>query len=241
MTTLPKTQAELARLIDHTLLKPEATAEQIDRLCDEASQFGFFAVCVNPMWVARCAARLSSTQSSSGVNSNNAAPAICSVIGFPLGTATSTNKAAESREAVLAGATEIDMVIPIGALIGGDIAYVQRDIASVVEATRGACPTALAKVILETRALSNDQIIAACRAAKSAGADFVKTSTGFHAAGGATVEHVQLMRDNAAGMKVKASGGIRDLPTAMEMIAAGADRLGLSASVAIAQSINLAS
>lgn len=224
------TRAQLARAIDHTLLKPEATAGQIDRLCDEALEHSFFAVCVNAMWVERCAARLEKSPKSPHVR-----PLVCSVVGFPLGATTTAAKAAETTEAVRNGAVEIDMVIAIGALLGGDTAYVQRDIAGVVEAARTANPNAIVKVILESRALSEAQIIAACGAALAAGATFVKTSTGFHAAGGATIDHVRLMRANSGGMKVKASGGIRDLPTALAMIEAGADRLGLSTSVAIVQ------
>ncbi|MBL8879749.1 MAG: deoxyribose-phosphate aldolase [Phycisphaerales bacterium] len=224
------TRAQLARTIDHTLLKPEAIAEQIDRLCDETLEHSFFAVCVNAMWVERCAARLAKSP-----KSPDARPLVCSVVGFPLGATTTAAKAAETTEAVRNGACEIDMVIPLGALLGGDAAYVQRDVAGVVEAARNANPDAMVKVILESRALSDSQIIAACGAARAAGAAFVKTSTGFHAAGGATVEHVRLMRANAGGMKVKASGGIRDLATALAMIDAGADRLGLSASVAIVE------
>lgn len=224
----PRTRAALARLIDHTLLKPEAAAAQIHQLCDEAIECGFFAVCVNPMWVERCVARLGRSAEGSAAH-----PVVCTVVGFPLGASTSTIKAAETREAICAGAAEIDMVLAIGALIAGDGDYVHRDIAAVVHAARRESSSVRVKVILETRALTDEQIIEACRAAGAAGADFVKTSTGFHAAGGATVEHIRLMRSHAAGMKVKASGGIRDLATALAMIEAGADRLGLSASVTI--------
>lgn len=234
MSRIPRTRIDLARCIDHTLLKPEATAAQIDQLCDEAIEHNFFAVCVNPMWVARSWARLDRLRRT---GDDAAHPAVCSVVGFPLGASTTVNKAAESREAVLAGASEIDMVIAIGALLAGDLEYVRRDIAAVVDATRGANSSALVKVILETRALTDAQIIAACGAAAAAGADFVKSSTGFHAAGGATVEHIRLMRSHAGNMRVKASGGIRDLATAMAMIEAGADRLGLSAGIAVLRSM----
>lgn len=221
MTPLPAAR-ELAPKIDHTILKPEATEAQIAALCDEAREHGFAAVCVNPCWVELCARRLS-----------GGAPMVCTVAGFPLGASTSAAKAFEARQAVEQGALEVDMVVNLGALLDGAADLVSRDIAAVVEATKRADARAAVKVILETRALTDAQIIAGCAACKSAGADFVKTSTGFHANGGATVEHVALLRQHAAGMRVKAAGGIRDLKTALAMVAAGADRLGMSASVAV--------
>jgi deoxyribose-phosphate aldolase len=220
------TREELARRIDHTLLKPEATARQIDQLCDEAIEHGFWSVCVNSFWVARCTARIAQRESS----------IVCSVVGFPLGAAASEAKESEARLAVENGALEIDMVVNLGALIGSDATAVARDIATVASATKRVNPSALVKVILETRALSTEQIILGCRCAIDGGADFVKTSTGFHAAGGATIEHVRLLRQHAGRLRVKASGGIRDLPAALAMIDAGADRLGLSAGVTLMQS-----
>lgn len=226
MSAMPKTPAELARFIDHTLLKAEATRPQVERLCDECVQHGFFAACVNPVWVALCAKRLGGSRT-----------AVASVVGFPLGAALPKTKAFETQLAVGDGAREIDMVVNLGALLDGDGDAVTHDIAAVVEAAKAADAGVLVKVILETRALTDDQIVLGCRCAARAGADFVKTSTGFHPAGGATVEHVALMRRNAGRMKVKASGGIRDLPTALAMIEAGADRLGMSASVAVVEAL----
>lgn len=220
------TRAELARRIDHTLLKPEATAAQVDRLCDECLQYNFAAACVNPTWVALAAARLLDSDT-----------AVASVVGFPLGATALETKAFEAQTAVEHGAREIDMVVNLGALIAGDVAFVTRDIRAVVEATRRVRADAVVKVILETRALTDEQISRACRCCVDAGADYVKTSTGFHAAGGATVEHVALLKRQAAPLKVKASGGIRDLPTALAMIEAGADRLGLSAGVAVVEAL----
>ncbi len=220
--SLPKTQRELARLIDHTVLKPEATQAQIDRLCDECLEQHFFAACVNPVWVAHCAARLAGSDT-----------VIASAAGFPLGATTPQVKAYEARIAIEHGAREADMVVNLGALVAGDRLSVTRDIAAVVEAVKRAAPAALLKVILETRALTDEQIILGCGCAADAGADFVKTSTGFHLAGGATVEHVRLLRKHAGPLRIKAAGGIRDLPAALAMIDAGADRLGTSASVAM--------
>ncbi len=223
---LPKTRQELARFIDHTLLKPDATAEQVDRLCDECIAHGFAAVCVNPVWVGRCADRLAHHEA-----------AVATVAGFPLGASLPETKALEALRAVEQGAREVDMVVNLGALIAGDRVAVTRDIAAVVESTRSADPDALVKVILETRALTGEQIVAGCVCALEANADYVKTSTGFHANGGATVDHVALLREHAGRMKVKAAGGIRGLTTAMQMIEAGADRLGMSASVAVVEEL----
>jgi deoxyribose-phosphate aldolase len=220
--SLPKTRRQLARVIDHTLLKPEATQAQIERLCDECLAHHFFAACVNPVWVAHCAARLA-----------NSDTGVVSVAGFPLGATTPPVKAFEALAVIESGAREVDMVVNLGALRVGDRLTVTRDIAAVVDAVKRADPRALVKVILETRALTDEQIILGCHCAAEAQADFVKTSTGFHPAGGATVEHVRLLRKHAGPLRVKAAGGIRDLPAALGMIDAGADRLGTSTSVAI--------
>ena len=222
----PNSKTELAQLIDHTVLKPETTHAQIDRLCDECIEYGFFSACVNPVWVSRCVQRLSG----SGV-------AVASVAGFPLGASIPESKALEARRSVEQGAAEVDMVVNVAALIDGDKASVVADIAAVVDAVKKANESALVKVILETRALSEEQIMLGCRCVAEAQADFVKTSTGFHAAGGATVESVALLRKHSAPLKVKAAGGIRDLKTALAMLEAGADRLGMSASVAMIQSM----
>lgn len=227
--SVPQNRLELARLIDHTALKPETTRAQIDKLCDECLQYGFVAACIEPVWVSHCVRRLAGGRT-----------LVCTVAGFPLGTSTSQTKAYEAQRAVEHGALEVDMVIHVGELIGGDETAVEKDVRTVVDGVKRANPNAIVKVILETRALTDTQIIAACRCCAVAGADFVKTSTGFHANGGATIEHVALLRKHSQSanrgggrMLVKAAGGIRDLKTALAMIEAGADRIGASASVAI--------
>ncbi len=214
----PETSMNLASFIDHTLLKSDATAEAIDKLCQETIEYRFASVCVNPVHVSRAVENMKD----SGIP-------VTSVVGFPLGANSWEIKAAETRDAVSRGAGEIDMVINIGALKDGNYQEVFRDIEAVVKAASGR-PV---KVILETALLTNDQKVAACILAKAAGAAFVKTSTGFGPAG-ATVEDVALMRSVVGPeMGVKASGGIRDAATARAMIAAGASRLGASASIAI--------
>jgi deoxyribose-phosphate aldolase len=214
--------ASIAALIDHTLLKPDATRQEIDELCREAAQFGFATVCVNPTWVAHAARRL--TGSSTGV---------CSVVGFPFGATTADVKAYEARRAIFDGAREIDMVINIGALKSGDLRTVERDIEGVAASCREC--GALSKVIIEAALLSDDEKITACTLAKAAGADYVKTSTGF-GPGGATAADVALMRRVVgAEMGVKAAGGVRDLDALNAMVAAGATRVGASAGVKIVQ------
>ncbi|MCF6092856.1 deoxyribose-phosphate aldolase [Microaerobacter geothermalis] len=212
-------EIEIAKMIDHTLLKPEATAEMIDKLCEEAKTYGFASVCVNPVWVKRAAENLKGTD-----------VRVCTVIGFPLGTTTSATKAFETNEAIENGAQEVDMVIHVGALKSGDDQYVREDIAAVVKASS---ERAIVKVILETGLLTDEEKERACRISKEAGAHFVKTSTGFNK-GGATAEDIALMRRTVGPeMGVKASGGVRDYKTAKEMIEAGANRIGASSSVAI--------
>jgi len=214
--------AGIAAMIDHTLLKPEATAHDVDALCREAAQFHFATVCVNPTWVARCAPLLAG----SGVG-------VCSVVGFPLGATTADVKGYETRRAIFDGAREIDMVINVGALKSGDVRVVERDIESVVAPCRDC--GALSKVIIEAALLTDDEKVTACTLAKAAGADYVKTSTGF-GPGGATVADVALMRRVVGSeMGVKAAGGVRDLESATAMIAAGATRVGASAGVKIVQ------
>jgi deoxyribose-phosphate aldolase len=214
--------ASVAALIDHTLLKPDATRQEIDELCREAAQFGFATVCVNPTWVAHAARRLSGS-----------ATGVCSVVGFPLGATTADVKAYESRRAIFDGAREIDMVINIGALKSGDLRTVERDIEGVAASCREC--GALSKVIIEAALLSDDEKITACTLAKAAGADYVKTSTGF-GPGGATAADVALMRRVVgAEMGVKAAGGVRDLDSLKAMVAAGATRVGASAGVKIVQ------
>lgn len=212
----------IAALIDHTLLKPEATGKDVERLCLEALQYRFASVCVNPYWVPLVAAAL-----------HGSSVKTCSVIGFPLGAATTVNKAAEAAEAASTGAQEIDMVINIGELRGGHYDIVREDIAAVVHAAR--LNNAIVKVILEIALLTDPQKTTACLLSKEAGAAFVKTSTGFGPAG-ATVEDVALMRRVVGpSIGVKASGGIRTLEDLQNMVAAGASRVGASASVKIMQ------
>lgn len=234
------TVRELTRRIDHTLLRPEATAEQIDRLCDECLEYGFYAACVSPVWIERCANRLG--WRAAGVvggsdPQDEALTRICCVAGFPLGASLPQIKAEEARRACEQGASEIDMVVNLGALIAGERRAVVADIAAVVDAVKRISDRNLVKVILETAALTSDQIILGCRCVAEAQADFVKTSTGFHPAGGASFEHVAMLRRHAAPIRVKAAGGIRDPITALKMIEAGADRLGMSASVAVIRAL----
>ncbi len=208
----------IAGMIDHTLLKANATQEEIGKLCEEARKYRFASVCVNPGYVAMCSRLL-----------RGSCVKVCTVIGFPLGSTTPTVKAIEARDAMANGAEEIDMVINIGALKSGNDHLALEDIKAVREATRGK----LLKVIIETSYLTRDEKIRACKMAKTAGADFVKTSTGF-GSGGATVDDVALMREVVGPeMGVKASGGIKDAKAAEALIKAGATRLGTSASIAI--------
>jgi deoxyribose-phosphate aldolase len=210
----------VASLIDHTLLKPDATRQDIERLCKEAAEFKFATVCVNPAWVALCARLLRGTS-----------VGVCSVVGFPLGATISDVKHFEAQRVIFDGAREVDMVINIGALKSGDLRTVERDIEAVTEPCRAA--GVLSKVIIETAFLTDDEKVSACSLAKAAGADYVKTSTGF-GPGGATVADIALMRRVVGDeMGVKASGGVRDLEQMKAMVAAGATRIGASAGVRI--------
>ncbi len=211
---------DLAKYIDHTLLKPDATQADIDTLCDEALEYGFAAVCINPTWVKRAAERLRGSDVK-----------VATVIGFPLGATTSEIKAMETRRALRDGAREVDMVINIGALKSAQHELVRKDIEKVVDAAHEG--GAITKVILETGLLTDEEKVIAAALAKQAKADFVKTSTGF-SGGGATVYDVALMRETVGpDMGVKASGGVRTLEDAEDMIAAGATRIGASAGVQI--------
>lgn len=213
---------DLRRMIDHTLLKPEATAADIRALCEEAKERNFKAVCIPPRFVPLAKEQLQKTDT-----------VVCTVIGFPLGYNTTAQKAAEAREAVEAGADEVDMVLAVGALKEGDTAYVEEDIRAVRAASEGR----ILKVILETCLLTEEEIRTASRMAVEAGADFVKTSTGF-STGGATVNAVQWMKETVgAQAEVKASGGIRDKKTAIKMIEAGATRLGTSSGMALTETV----
>ncbi|HXI62229.1 MAG TPA: deoxyribose-phosphate aldolase [Pyrinomonadaceae bacterium] len=211
-----------ASLIDHTLLKPDASQTEIKHLCEEAAQYHFASVCVNPTWVRACACHLQG----SGVP-------VCTVIGFPLGATLPDVKAYEARRAIMDGAREVDMVINVGALKSGDDCLVEHDIRSVVEVAHEYDVTC--KVIIETALLTDDEKVRACQAAKNAGADFVKTSTGF-SKGGATVADIALMRRVVGPeLGVKASGGVKNIDDARAMVEAGATRIGASVGVKIAQ------
>jgi len=212
----------VAGMIDHTLLKPDATRREIETLCREAKEFGFASVCVNPTWVATCARLV-----------RGSSVAVCSVVGFPLGATTADTKQYETRRAIFDGAREIDMVINVGALKSGDLHLVESDIRAVTSACRET--NVLSKVIIETALLSDEEKVTACTLAKAAAADFVKTSTGF-GPGGATAEDVALMRRIVGeDMGIKASGGVRTLEGVKAMVAAGATRIGASAGVRIVQ------
>jgi deoxyribose-phosphate aldolase len=210
---------DLAKMIDHTQLKPDTQKAKIEQICQEAKEYGFASVCVNPYWVPFAYSLLKDTS-----------VAVCTVIGFPLGATTSETKAFETKNAIENGAKEVDMVINIGALKDKEYDVVKKDIEAVVKAAKG---KALVKVIIETSLLTDEEKVKACELAKEAGADFVKTSTGF-SGGGATVEDIALMRKTVGpDMGVKASGGVRDGKSTVELIEAGATRIGASAGVAI--------
>jgi deoxyribose-phosphate aldolase len=216
------TKASLAKTIDHTILKAIATEEQVKELCAEARKFGFASVCVNPVWVPLCVKELAGSQ-----------VLVCTVVGFPLGANRTEIKSAEARLAVSDGARELDMVINVGAAKSGDWKLVEDDIRAVVTASAASAVKVPVKVILETCYLSDAEKVRACEVARKAGAQFVKTSTGF-GSGGATAEDVILMKKSVGGaLKVKASGGIRSYHDALRMLDAGADRIGASSSVSI--------
>lgn len=209
----------IAKMIDHTALKPDTTKEQILKLIEEAKKYGFASVCVNPVWVKKASEELKD----SGVD-------VCTVIGFPLGANTKETKAFETMDAIKNGATEVDMVINIGELKDKNDVYVEQDIKAVVEAAKG---KALVKVIIETCLLTEEEKVRVCELAKKAGANFVKTSTGF-SKGGAIVEDIELMRKTVGKeMGVKASGGIHTKEQTMKMIEAGASRIGASSGISI--------
>ena len=219
---MTSTETPVARLIDHTLLRPDASRSDVERICDEAIDYGFATVCVNPSWVETAAGRLSGT----GVG-------VSAVVGFPLGATLTAVKVAETQAVLAAGATEVDMVMNLGAVKTGDWSWMREDLEAVVSPCRGA--GAGVKVIIEAALLTEMEKIEACTLARGAGVTFVKTATGF-GPGGATVDDVVLMRRVVgAAVGVKAAGGVRDLVTARAMIDAGATRIGSSAGVRIAQ------
>lgn len=214
-------KAQIAKMIDHTILKAEATESEIIKLCKEAIHYNFASVCVNPSMVPVAAKELKGTYVK-----------VCTVIGFPLGATTTEVKAFETKDVIEKGATEVDMVINVGKLKERNLEYVKNDIKAVVEAAKG---KALTKVIIETCLLTEEEKIIACKLSKEAGADFVKTSTGF-STGGAAVEDIKLMRETVGpDMGVKASGGVRSKKDALKMIENGATRIGASASIAICE------
>jgi deoxyribose-phosphate aldolase len=224
------TPQELARRIDHTILKPEATAPEVHQIVTEALKYNFASVCVAPAWVAKVAEQLKGSP-----------VATCTVVGFPHGTSKPTIKAIEATAAVKDGATEVDVVAFLPFLINHDVDAAKAELIEVVRACRAVRKDVIVKVIVESAALlkvggpskGEQSIATACQAVRESGCDFIKTSTGFHPAGGASLEAVKLMKKYGEGLLVKASGGIRDAATAKAMLNAGADRLGLSASVAI--------
>jgi len=213
---------DLAKSIDHTLLRAEATQTEILRVCDEAVAYGFHAVCVNGRWLSLAADRLQETPVQ-----------VAGVVSLPLGADTTKIKAAQAQDAIYAGADEIDMVADLAAIIESDAKYLLNQLATVLRVCRIMRPPVLLKVIIESAVLTHDQKVFACQIAQQAGVDFVKTSTGLHPAGGATVEDVRLMRETAPRCRVKAAGGIKTAQQAMAMLNAGADRIGTSAGVQI--------
>ena len=215
-------EKQLAAMVDHTLLVPTATSQDIERLCDEALEFSFHAVCLNSRWVSTAADRLHR----SGIK-------VATVVGFPLGAESTAIKVAQAKDAIFEGADEIDMVADLAALVEGDSKYLLGQLRSVVKVCKAMRPPVLLKVIIEATALTVDQKRFACRVAQMAGVDFIKTSTGFHPTGGATVEDVALLKAEAPQCRIKAAGGIRTAQQASDMIRAGADRIGTSNSVEI--------
>lgn len=212
---------DLAKMIDHTILKADATEKEVEKLCAEALKYNFASVCINPSMVEKAAGILKGSEVK-----------VCTVIGFPLGATTTEAKAFETDDVIKKGATEVDMVINVGKLKDGDLNYVKKDIEAVVNAAKG---KALTKVIIETCLLTDEEKVTACKLSKEAGADFVKTSTGF-STGGATKEDIKLMRETVGpDLGVKASGGVRTREDAEAMIENGATRIGASASIAICE------
>jgi deoxyribose-phosphate aldolase len=212
---------DLARMIDHTILRADATEMEVEKLCNEALEYNFASVCINPAMVEKAATMLKGSDVK-----------VCTVIGFPLGATTTEVKAFETEDVIKKGATEVDMVINIGKLKEGDLEYVKKDIEAVVNAAKG---KALTKVIIETCLLTDEEKVTACKLSKEAGADFVKTSTGF-STGGATASDIKLMRETVGPeLGVKASGGVRSNADAIAMIENGATRIGASASISICE------
>jgi deoxyribose-phosphate aldolase len=215
-------QEELAGCIDHTLLDATATKEKIEHLCHEAKTYGFHTVCVNGRWISLVAELLAGSK-----------VAVGGVVSLPLGADTTKIKVAQAKETIFAGADEVDMVADLAAIIEGDSKYLADQLARVLKLCRSMRPVVVLKVIIESAALNDEQKIFACRTAQHVGVDFIKTSTGLHPAGGVTVEDIKLMKETAPGCKIKAAGGIRTAKQALEMLAAGAERIGTSSGVQI--------
>jgi len=217
-----QTDKQLAEVIDYTLISATATSEQIERLCNEAMSYGFCAVAVNPRWVGLAADIL-----------HNSPVNVDSVVGFPLGADTTRIKVEQAKELVLAGADEIDMVADLAAIIEADHSYLAEQLTAVLRICRSMKPEVVLKVIIEAAALSREQKVFTCQICQNAGVDFIKTSTGLHPAGGASIEDVKLMKETAPKCKIKASGGIRTAQDALNMLEAGADRIGASSAIQI--------
>ena len=213
---------ELAQCIDHTLLTATVTKEQIKQLCEEAKSYGFHAVCVNGRWVSLAAELLAGSK-----------VAVDGVVSLPLGADSTKIKVAQAQDAIFAGADEIDMVADLASIIAGDAAYLLSQLQAVIKVCRSMRPPVILKVIIESAALTKEQKIFACRIAQQAGVDFIKTSTGLHPAGGATIEDIKLMKETAPNCKIKAAGGIRTARQTLEMLGAGAERIGTSSSIRI--------
>lgn len=213
---------ELASRIDHTLLNATATKERIEQLCEEAKSYGFHTVCVNGRWLSLIADRLHNTKVKAG-----------GVVSLPLGADTTKIKVAQAKEAVFAGADEIDMVADLAAIIAGDTKYLKTQLQAVLKVCRSMRPAVIFKLIIESAALNHDQKIFVCEVAQMCGVDFIKTSTGMNPAGGATIEDIKLMKETASKCRIKAAGGIKTAKQAIEMLEAGAERIGTSSGVQI--------
>lgn len=215
-------EKQLAACIDHTLLAATATEEQIERLCDQAIEYGFYSVCVNTRWITLAADRL--------YNSN---VKVCSVVSFPHGADSTKIKASQAKDAIFYGADEIDMVADLAAIVEGKSKYLLSQLQAVLRVCRSMSAKVVLKVIIEAAALNFEQKLFACRTAETAGVNFIKTSTGLHPAGGATIEDVKLIKETAPSCKIKAAGGIKTAKDALAMLKAGADRIGTSSGVQI--------
>jgi deoxyribose-phosphate aldolase len=219
---MPQDKKQLAQMIDHSLLSPTATEAQIRAHCQEAIKYDFYSVCVQPRWVDLCADIL-----------HTHSVKVCTVAGFPLGANMARVKAFDADLAIASGADEIDMVADLASIIAGDEKYLLNDVRTVLRTCQSIRPSVILKVIIESAALTDEQIVFACRTIEQAGADFIKTSTGLHPAGGATLEHVRLIAQSAPKCKIKAAGGIRTTADTLAMIEAGASRIGATKSVEI--------